>query len=223
VVGSQVHPLDQRRLILGFSTKSWREDLSFCPRVSGPPIRLKKIITWFFNQVLEERVGFNPRVLKKGSWFLSSGLEYTLRIKESHYLVFQPSLEERVLVFILGSRIQPSDIEDDWFLSLGPPFGSTKVNTCFFNKVFKRGFRFWSLSFGSTLWIVEGYYLFSPWVLGPPFGSNYLTFQPSLEERISIFILGSRIQPLDIEDDWLGSNFHPRVSSGTGCGIPKIS
>jgi hypothetical protein len=85
---------------------------------------LKKVITWFFNRVLKKGsrflslgLGFNPWILKMIGFYPQ--LDFTLWIKEGDYLVFQPSLEERISVFILGSRIQPSDIEDDWFLSLG--------------------------------------------------------------------------------------------------------
>jgi hypothetical protein len=134
-------------------------------RVSDPFLGSKKIITWFFNQVFEERIsvfilgpwihpsgqrrillGFSTKSLKRGSQFLSSARFYP-RVKESDYLVFQPCLEERILVFILGSQIQPLYIEDNLFLSSGQFYSRVK----------------------------EG---------------DYLVFRPSLEERVSVFVLG---------------------------------
>jgi hypothetical protein len=74
------------------------------------------------HQVLEERVEFNPRILKKGSWFVSLGsnfypkfLDYTLGSKKIITRFFNQVLEERVgfnpWIFKKGSRFVPLSLE----------------------------------------------------------------------------------------------------------------
>jgi hypothetical protein len=84
--------------------------IGFYRWVSDPFLGSKKIITWFFNQVFEERISvfiLGSRILPldiEDDGFLSSARFYP-QVKEDYYLVFQPSLEEKISVFIRGSQI----------------------------------------------------------------------------------------------------------------------
>jgi hypothetical protein len=90
VVGFSSLDFEKGSRIFTLRTYQWR--FGFYPWVLGSTLGSKKIITWVFNQVLEERVRFNSRVLKKGYRFVPSGLRFYPLIKEDYYLVFQTSL-----------------------------------------------------------------------------------------------------------------------------------
>jgi hypothetical protein len=165
--------------------------IGFYPRV-GFTFGSKKVITWFFNQVLKRGfrflssgLGFNPWILKMIGFYPWVGS--TLRIKEGNYLVFQPSLEERVSNFILESRIQPSDIEDDWFLFSSRFYPQVKEGDYMvFNQVLKNGSRF--LPSGSDSHLQVLVFTIGSWFLSSCLGWNRLwNLQDMLKFLLSKF------------------------------------
>jgi hypothetical protein len=135
--------------------------MGFYPRLDFT-LRLKKIITWIFNQVLKRRSRFLFEGLGldiEGDCFLSLAQSYP-RVKEDYYLVFEPSLEERISVFIrglnplsLGLGFNPRILKMIGFYPrVGFTLGSKKVITWFFDQVLKKGSQFLSLGSNSHPW-----------------------------------------------------------------------